>query len=360
MPPTKPEKVIRCEYLVHLFRQEFIRRYPKPLNPDAYSPFGKEDNLKVHNQEIEEATLYLYNEIIPQFSSEMCRVSHKLSLKGLKKSLHNHGINIRMLGRCRSSIAPHFHYHRFILLLECVSRVIKNIIRAKLRKTAKQIKSIGESSYKKSVIRVMNLVFADGEESQNYWTGYLKQRVQDKFPFIFTDQEKDPSFDLKKEFVKFKQEEPLAENKSVDGRSLLFARVVDLLNLKFHKSKADQLLLSSKLFSIKKGTTELFDIMDLEEIGEIVKHMNFVNYANGFLCMFKAWKRSRTSEEFLNFSWSASEHFQEALETMPNNSDLLLNAAGYYLFFFFFCNCFSKKKQKKNFIQRCGFGFRSN
>lgn len=59
-----------------------------------------------------------------------------------------------------------------------------------------------------------------------------------------------------------------------------------------------------------------------------MKHLNFVNYASGYLCMFKAWKRSRTSEEFLHLSWSASQHFQEALETMPNNCDLLLNCAG--------------------------------
>lgn len=263
MPPTKPEKNIRCEYLIHLFRQEFIRRYHKPLNPDAFSPFGKEDNLRVHNQEIEEATLYLYNEIIPQFSNELVHLANKLFAKGLKRLTHNHGINIRMLGRCRSSIAPYFQYHRFIILLECVSRVIKNAIRAKLRKTAKQSEGIGESSYKKSVIKIMNLVFSDGEDSQNYWNGPLKQWIQEKFQYIFSSSELLSTFDLKKEFIKFKQEEPLAvtDNKSIDGRSLLFARVTELLNLKFHKSKADQLLLSTKLFSIKKGTTELFDTM---------------------------------------------------------------------------------------------------
>lgn len=88
-------------------------------------------------------------------------------------------------------------------------------------------------------------------------------------------------------------------------------------------------------------------------MGEVVKHINLVNYANGFLCMFKAWKRSRTSEEFLDLSWNASQNLQEALESMPNNSELLVNCAGIYIYIK------DKINRCLNLVSRCCIRFKS-
>lgn len=38
-------------------------------------------------------------------------------------------------------------------------------------------------------------------------------------------------------------------------------------------------------------------------------------------------KRSRTSDEFFDLCWAALRNFQEALQWMPNNCEILVNCA---------------------------------
>ncbi len=62
---------------------------------------------------------------------------------------------------------------------------------------------------------------------------------------------------------------------------------------------------------------------DLEEIGVIVKHMNLINYAYGFLFMHKAWKRCQSHIEFTSLMSNAIFNFQEALNLMSNNIEIM-------------------------------------
>ena len=59
--------------------------------------------------------------------------------------------------------------------------------------------------------------------------------------------------------------------------------------------------------------------------------MNLVNYAQGLLYMYKAWKRAMNQLEFNNVSKLAIENFEEAFEHMSNANEISLNIAELYM-----------------------------
>jgi hypothetical protein len=78
-------------------------------------------------------------------------------------------------------------------------------------------------------------------------------------------------------------------------------------------------------FNNKKG--DMFDDLDLEEIGVTTKHMNLVNYAQGFIFMHKAWKRSVSPIEFGTLMSNAANNFGESLELMSSNIEIMTSLA---------------------------------
>jgi hypothetical protein len=73
-PPTTPDRTVPSSYLFKLLRPEFVKNYHKPLCSDSFSNFVKNYNADEHNKEIEEATKYLRNVIIPNFAKELALV----------------------------------------------------------------------------------------------------------------------------------------------------------------------------------------------------------------------------------------------------------------------------------------------
>jgi hypothetical protein len=63
--------------------------------------------------------------------------------------------------------------------------------------------------------------------------------------------------------------------------------------------------------------------------------MNLVNYAQGFLYMYKAWKRSLGAVEFGSLSRLAVMNFEKAYDQMPNNCEILINCGDMLLGIFF-------------------------
>lgn len=57
-----------------MLRAEFVEAYSSPLNPDAFSGWGRPDpDFTQHNKEIEKATNYLYEVVIPATAAEISK-----------------------------------------------------------------------------------------------------------------------------------------------------------------------------------------------------------------------------------------------------------------------------------------------
>lgn len=67
--------ISRRAHLYNCLRPEFVKRYYTPLSPDAFSPMGAH-NKSEHDEDIVQATGYLYEQVIPQFA-----LSYEQSLK---------------------------------------------------------------------------------------------------------------------------------------------------------------------------------------------------------------------------------------------------------------------------------------
>lgn len=82
--------------------------------------------------QVKEATLQLYFEVIPKFAERLNKLSlNELENIRLIEECHREGINIRHLGFVRASVAsPEV---RQMILMICITRVLKNKINARLR-----------------------------------------------------------------------------------------------------------------------------------------------------------------------------------------------------------------------------------
>lgn len=144
------------EEYVKLLRPELLTRFPRALSSDAFSPFGKDATLE-HDQEVLEATMELYRNIIPafvkfwhqklkadpsltrDFENNLIRYIHRDGMPLFHiEILSLPGINVRLLGIARYW-CPFDSPLRIIFLTEMASRVIKNDIRRQLREENRKL-----------------------------------------------------------------------------------------------------------------------------------------------------------------------------------------------------------------------------
>jgi len=88
-------------------RPEFVRRYEKPLSPDAIcaAAYGQPDE-KEHYDNAKDATKYLVQHVIPRYTETLCNREYTQALADglgvdLTTELHDQGIGIRHLGYIR-------------------------------------------------------------------------------------------------------------------------------------------------------------------------------------------------------------------------------------------------------------------
>lgn len=116
------------------------------LSSDAFSAFSKIGEAKKereeNNTDVVNSTRHLYQHVIPEFAQHLDSIeTKKMSLHSLASSVHQAGINFRMLGVIRNlTTKPH---NRTLLFTEMVSRMIKNEIRMLFRKVQKEKKGHG-------------------------------------------------------------------------------------------------------------------------------------------------------------------------------------------------------------------------
>eukprot|EP01129_Flabellula_baltica_P012033 TRINITY_DN5373_c0_g1_i1.p1 TRINITY_DN5373_c0_g1~~TRINITY_DN5373_c0_g1_i1.p1 ORF type:complete len:726 (-),score=148.54 TRINITY_DN5373_c0_g1_i1:468-2645(-) len=308
-PDPNPERKFPRQEYFQMLRPEFVRLWPKPLCPDAFTKWQKNDPEREDNNiEIYKATQHLYNSTIPrfveklesimgnrqgrsfeenkmEFAKKFARIhSDKLDfsedLKNvavrkdveilgnirLIEEMHRVGINVRHLGRirnlCRSAVV------RSTVLLEMVARVVKDLMNTQMRKVMSKIGTLSEEPFNRIVVEFFSFITEENKDSLVFWD-FLKKKIQLKFYLSLDDEERSiPGIRLKD---------------SLDIPSLV-DRISDLVGVKI----SDQALQSLHQFP---DSFVLVD-SDIEEVYAKVKHMNIIDFAEGM----SLYLRSETTE----------------------------------------------------------------
>jgi hypothetical protein len=264
MPPEAPRKDIRNAKLFRLLRPEFVHKFSKPLCSDAFSPATKHD--KSHNEEVIQATEFLFKDTIPKFAKELAVLWSQEDMRAnfrnfrLGELLHSRGINIRYLGLILATVENDATISNPVLsvlfVVEMVARVIKNTIRTKLRekmkgknipflltrspnsyilfKSSKELRIPVEEPYRRLVIEYLNLVFGDTMQSELYWNNSIRSDIKRIFTgFRLKAEEDEFHFSLKQLIGNYSAAVPGMTDTVASGKAILFARVRRLAGLKF-------------------------------------------------------------------------------------------------------------------------------
>ena len=200
MPPVDPalcSSPALNGHLYMLFRREFVKAYRTPLCSDGFSAFLRQDpEEKAHNEELREASGYLVDRLIPAFAREFLQIYREAwdssRLKDIKitEHMHRRGINMRYLGRVFTAILMvesewSLECGRAVLVEAC-ARVVKNRLNMRLRHHVRQLAFPVDVSYRRLVLRFLNLVFEGKEHSQRWWAEVLLPALYAHFSFSET------------------------------------------------------------------------------------------------------------------------------------------------------------------------------
>lgn len=276
-PPESPRLGLshkpRSQFF-RLLRPELVRQFHKALSSDAHTAFGRDD-AQIHNEEVDQATLFLRDTVIPAFAETL---SIKQQLKQytdgsvLVRELHRWGINLRYLGVVRSKLAPTNHIGRQLLLLEMVLRCLKNLFRRKLRKQMEATCVSMDSPYAQVVLDLLNLFLGKDEHSRVFWRVTIKEVLRETFVVGLSEEEMQASFSLK--------------------RGLNMQELLD----RFQLLTGVKLIPSASTY--RRGKTDVILYTDLEAVqNTVTKHMQIVDYAEGALLLLLSEKKADQAEK---------------------------------------------------------------
>eukprot|EP01028_Stygiella_incarcerata_P009509 TRINITY_DN45499_c0_g3_i1.p1 TRINITY_DN45499_c0_g3~~TRINITY_DN45499_c0_g3_i1.p1 ORF type:complete len:1401 (+),score=432.64 TRINITY_DN45499_c0_g3_i1:96-4205(+) len=204
---------IRDENAVHsrLLRKELIAAYGLELSPDAFRNVGgKASDKEECDLDVRRASLFLHDNVIPSFVAMIDKGTRLFNrcvgfLDGdhLCREMHNHGINIRYLGKIAELTAlPHI---RSVCESEMCARVCKHllfrlfreIISARKQDWAHEYDFAGgempqwmpdlrekmEVELKVAATDFFNLILGCSVESVHYWEDVLKVEVKNRFKY---------------------------------------------------------------------------------------------------------------------------------------------------------------------------------
>jgi len=196
----------------NLLRPEFVKSYPKPLCSDAFTSWNSDDDPNeraLNNAEVSEATFVLYNEIIPQFATELGsnattvqRVARLLGSKTLAiedakwmldlvgtQALHQRGMSLRHLGEIRyHTTEPNM---RKLLLSVCVGRVIKDQLRQTMREKMKKAQVPSDEPFRRAIVKCLNTLLGRTKQGIQFWEELLPNKLEIKYPRCFSEDEVD-------------------------------------------------------------------------------------------------------------------------------------------------------------------------
>lgn len=326
LPPQAPHRGSPgISYLYRLLRLELVQKYPVPLCADGFSPFlrlnpkGEESEelkaeVKAIHTDLRDATLHLTQQVIPEFARILQALSDPLRREvNLIHELHYHGINVRYLYAVLKHLTPEEKYWRARILVEMISRVIKDLANILLRSSMRQFCYAGEGIYRREVVRFLNQVVDSGKKGEKWWSELLLPALMTKFNI--------PPEDF--ENINFRELvfEVTHEAKLGEPRCLILLRLTELLGLRYSQGLYQEL---------KEGTSDLFqfrnpiDETDVTKMKERIHQLNIISHSKGFLLRMKGiWSKDPLERERL--LTLAADCFHEAISVYPHSTVSLRN-----------------------------------
>eukprot|EP01118_Nematostelium_gracile_P006177 TRINITY_DN1987_c0_g1_i1.p1 TRINITY_DN1987_c0_g1~~TRINITY_DN1987_c0_g1_i1.p1 ORF type:complete len:887 (+),score=181.40 TRINITY_DN1987_c0_g1_i1:68-2728(+) len=313
-PPEAPVTGVKNAHLSNLLRPEFVASYPMPLCSDAFAGFIRNSHT-TENQEVIQATNHLLKVLLPKFvrgelmsQMEEARQQGILEDFRLTEAIHRNGINCRYLGLVRKHTKD--IEFKSIILVEIIARVFKNNLKQKLRNKMKILRKPVEEPYRRLVVNYLNLIFGNTVESDQYWNFNLKVDCQKSFLLSLKPKEADSNHIFKPRVF---------GEIDTNFMQTLLMRIQKLTGIGFSNR-----INNPAIFNLEKP---FFDT-DLEVMPLRIKHMNVVNFAEGFFFEYEGLtKRVSDPDAASRFYSAAISKFEEALDSNPNNKEILLNVA---------------------------------
>ena len=291
-PPEAPNPAGSRKIFYCLLRPEFVRNYPIPLSSDAFSCWGKNGG-EVHNPEVIEATIYLYDQLIPKFAIELANRENEPEIR-LTEMLHANGINCRQLGRVRRSVPSQFAKTHDFILNEMLARTLTSVLRQLLRLEMQKTQIASQEPYKILVLEFFNSLLSPSikkyrasiKESQQtgfyktpaikdvdnisylhysrFWTRDVKSWLNDKFEFGLSEIEMHKDFDLRKQ--------------------------IDMVTLIQRICRQSGIKLSKHALAEFRNSPENFKLLnfDLRKVSAKIRHLNVIDEAEGNLLYIEA------------------------------------------------------------------------
>jgi Translation initiation factor eIF3 subunit 135 len=207
-PPQSPavtQESDKRAVFFKMLRPEFVRRCPEALSSDAFTGWGR-TNREKYDPAVSRATQLLLDVVVPEFAEKCLRRPD--IRERFQEKMHRQGINCRFLGRIRDHVRKRADdadsNNRDVkqlqghLLNEMVARIIKNLIRAIMRKQMRERGALAEEPYKTVVLEFLNDVVLRGNEqvSDQFWCHDIKLHITSKYGVGLSPTEASTSFHL--------------------------------------------------------------------------------------------------------------------------------------------------------------------
>ena len=328
-PPEAPKYQDRSQYYC-LLRPEFVRNYKIPLSSDAFTKFGEQDNL-INNQEIIQATNYLYQFVIPNFIKILYSYDYEsdwISFR-ITEKLHRNGINCRQLGLIRSAVRPN-HPLGKLLLSEMLARTLIYLFRHTLRVKMESLKVAKEEPYINKTFHFLDAILAStipippnqGQQDVKIITDKLPDGFI-KYPTVSRMKEIEFwSVDIKYHIqAKYRRALKPEEFREYDIRNeinmyYLLIRFSQLAGIKLSKhalTEYKQNLSNGKhFFKLMKN--------DIRKLSARVRHLNVIDEAEANLLVQEAKHRAKIYGEVRTSLWEIiDKKFASAVASNTNN-----------------------------------------
>ncbi len=158
-----------------------------PLSPDAGTAFSRADpHAMQRNEEIRLATIHLIQNVVPLVASELSEIPISI-LRDMHLSvfLHERGINMRHLGYLRSCIPTtsenNYEEARLLLLIEIVSRTLKNLLKDFQRRWMRSEKTTSDDGMYSLIAQFLNLVTGYHSNSDSFWNDRVLVGIIQRF-----------------------------------------------------------------------------------------------------------------------------------------------------------------------------------
>ncbi|KAL6057320.1 hypothetical protein QOT17_015568 [Balamuthia mandrillaris] len=187
---------------VVLLRPELVRANPVPLCSDAFSEYQQLDPEKsVHDEEVLKTTSTLSHIIAEVAEGMKAHTIQPVDHEDFIEELHMRGVNVRFLGLVRTLCGGSQQHLRSFLLTEMCARVMKNKLRRIMRNAV--LKGLDDATFRKIIVNQFNLFLGTAPKSRSFWMTDLKVRLQHDFISALSEEEMQPSYDLRQQLMRF-------------------------------------------------------------------------------------------------------------------------------------------------------------